>query len=100
MQLYRQVRNILDWGKDTRLKQIGDALDTIFEENRKKAAERAKTRQPPSDGSVTGSGKKPKSSSSRRNSSKANSVQDKIEVSILTVIPLTPPTTVFPPLPK
>ncbi len=71
----KQVRNILDWGKDTRLNQIRDALDIILEENRKKAAERAKTRPPPSDGSATSSGKKPKSSSSRRNSSRSNSVQ-------------------------
>jgi hypothetical protein len=33
----KQVRNILDWGKDTRLTQIKDALDTILEENRKHA---------------------------------------------------------------
>ncbi|KAI1149631.1 hypothetical protein F4825DRAFT_468843 [Nemania diffusa] len=43
----KQVRNILDWGKDTRLTQIKDALDIIFEENSKKAAEHAKSRQPP-----------------------------------------------------
>ncbi|KAH9983639.1 hypothetical protein F4779DRAFT_632581 [Xylariaceae sp. FL0662B] len=59
----KRVRNVLDWGKDTRLKQIRDALDIVLEENRKKAAERAKTRQPPSDGSATSRGKKPKSSS-------------------------------------
>ena len=45
----KQVRNILDWGKDQRLKQIGDALDIILEENRKKVAERAKVRPPPSE---------------------------------------------------
>lgn len=71
----KQVRNILDWGKDTRLAQIRDALDTILEENRKKAAEHAKSRQPPSDGSATTSSKKRKSSSSRGNSSRSNSVQ-------------------------
>ncbi|KAK4151831.1 hypothetical protein C8A00DRAFT_16797 [Chaetomidium leptoderma] len=48
----KQVRNILDWGKDTRLMQIREALDTIVEENRKQATERAKSRSPPSsDGS-------------------------------------------------
>ncbi|KAK3379027.1 hypothetical protein B0T24DRAFT_144293 [Lasiosphaeria ovina] len=71
----KQVRNILDWGKDTRLTQIRDALDTILEENRKKAAEQAKSRQPPSDGSATTTSKKRKSSSSRRNSSRSDSVQ-------------------------
>ena len=30
----KQVRNILDWGKDKRLKRIGDALDIILEKNR------------------------------------------------------------------
>lgn len=71
----KQVRNILDWGKDTRLTQIRDALDTILEENRKKAGEHAKSRQPPSDGSATTTSKKRKSSSSRGNSIRSNSVQ-------------------------
>ncbi|KAF2254788.1 hypothetical protein BU26DRAFT_379878, partial [Trematosphaeria pertusa] len=30
----KQVRNILDWGKDARLQQIRDALDIILTENR------------------------------------------------------------------
>lgn len=68
----KQVRNILDWGKDTRLTQIRGALDTILEENRKKAAKQAKSRQPPSDGSATTTSKKRKSSS---NSSRSNSKQ-------------------------
>ncbi|RMZ82764.1 hypothetical protein DV738_g1667, partial [Chaetothyriales sp. CBS 135597] len=61
----KQVRNILDWGKDTHLTQIRDALDTILEENRKNAAEHAKSRQPPSDGSAATASNKRKSSSSR-----------------------------------
>lgn len=32
----RQVRNVLDWGKNIRLKQIQDALVVILEESRKK----------------------------------------------------------------
>jgi hypothetical protein len=68
----KQVRNFLDWGKDTRLKQIRDALDIILEENRKKAAERAKTRQPPSDGSPTTTGKTRKSPSSRGRGGSSN----------------------------
>jgi len=71
----KQVRNVLDWGKGTRLEQIKKALDVILEENRKRASEAAKSRQPPSEGSATSSSKKPKSSSSRRNSSRSNSVQ-------------------------
>jgi hypothetical protein len=54
--------------------QIKDALDTILEENRKKATEHAKTRQLLSDAG-TSSSKKHKSSSSRRSSSISNSVQ-------------------------
>lgn len=45
----KQVRNILDWGRDTRLTQIRDALDTILEEHGKKASEDAKARPSPSD---------------------------------------------------
>ncbi|KAH8889921.1 hypothetical protein GQ53DRAFT_184525 [Thozetella sp. PMI_491] len=71
----KQVRNILDWGKDTRLTQIKCALDTILEENRKKATEQARSRQPPSDGSATTTSKKRKSSSSRGNSSRSNSLE-------------------------
>lgn len=69
----KQVRNILDWGKDTRLKQIRDALDIILAENRKKAADQAKKRQSQSDDPATGSGKKSRSSSSRRSSSRSSS---------------------------
>ncbi|KAI1808846.1 hypothetical protein F4811DRAFT_558909 [Daldinia bambusicola] len=71
----KQVRNILDWGKGTHLSQIRDALDTILEENRKKAAEHAKSRHLPTGGSATPTTKKRKSSSSRRNSSISNSEQ-------------------------
>ncbi|CAJ2510568.1 Uu.00g095370.m01.CDS01 [Anthostomella pinea] len=71
----KHVRNILDWGKDTHLAQIRDALDTILEENRNKAAGHAKSRQPPSHGSATTTSKKRKSSTSRRSSSRSNSVQ-------------------------
>jgi len=56
---HKEVRRILKWGKDTRLKQIRVALDTILEENRKEAEERAKSRPPPSEGSATSSSKKP-----------------------------------------
>lgn len=68
-----QVRNILDWGKGARLKQIKDALDFILEENRTRACEAAKSRQPPSDGSATSSGKRRKLSW-HRNSSRSGSV--------------------------
>ncbi len=63
----KQVRNILDWGKNTRLKQIRDSLDIILEERRREAAETAKARQPPSNSSA------PPSSGKRRKSSSSNS---------------------------
>ncbi|KAL1866067.1 hypothetical protein VTK73DRAFT_4918 [Phialemonium thermophilum] len=76
----RQVRNILDWGKDARLAQIRAALDTILEESRRTAAKQAKSRPAPSAGSArtTSAKKKPKASSSRssnhNSSSRSNSV--------------------------
>ena len=75
----KYVRNIIDWGKDKRLDEIRNSLDTLLEEGRKRAAETAKSRPPPSVTSATSSGKKHKSSSSRRNSSRSNSVQEHSE---------------------
>ncbi|KAI0873190.1 hypothetical protein GGS24DRAFT_517892 [Hypoxylon argillaceum] len=69
-----QIRNILDWGKSTRLNQIRDALDFIFHERRKNAREAAKSRSSPSVDSVTSIRKKRKLSSSSRNSGRAGSV--------------------------
>ncbi|PVH93676.1 hypothetical protein DM02DRAFT_541060 [Periconia macrospinosa] len=70
----KQVRNILGWGKDTRLQQIRDALDIILTENRKEASESSKSRSPPFDGSSTSSDKR-RQSSSRGNSSRSDSAQ-------------------------
>jgi hypothetical protein len=63
----KQVRNILDWGKDKRLSQIGDALDIILEKNRKSASSAVKSRPPPFDDAVA-SNKKQKPSSLRNSS--------------------------------
>ncbi|KAK0728898.1 hypothetical protein B0T26DRAFT_749056 [Lasiosphaeria miniovina] len=68
----KYVRNIIDWGKDKRLKEIRDSLDGLLEESRKRASEAAKSRQPPSDGSATSSGK-------RRKSNRTDSVQGRSE---------------------
>jgi hypothetical protein len=65
----KYVRNIIDWGKDSRLKEIRGSLDTLLEESRLGASEAAKSRQPPSDDSATGGGKKRKSLASRGRSS-------------------------------
>jgi hypothetical protein len=70
----KHVLNIVGWGKDKRLNEIRDSLDTLLEESRKRASEAAKSHQPPSDGSATSRGKRHKSSSSRRNS-RSDSVQ-------------------------
>jgi len=35
--------NIIDWGKDTRLKQIRDSLDYLLEEGRRRTSEVAKS---------------------------------------------------------
>lgn len=64
----KYVRNIIDWGKDKRLKEIRDSLDSLLEESRKRTSEAAKSRPPPSDGSATSSGKRRSSSSSRSRS--------------------------------
>jgi hypothetical protein len=58
----KYVRNIIDWGKDKRLKEIRDSLDSLLEENRKTASQRAKSRRPPSDDSASSSRKRRASS--------------------------------------
>ncbi|CAJ2508726.1 Uu.00g137520.m01.CDS01 [Anthostomella pinea] len=45
------VHNILDWGKNERLKSVRQALDVVLEENRKLATIAAKSRPPPSSSS-------------------------------------------------
>ncbi|KAK5651176.1 hypothetical protein OQA88_13194 [Cercophora sp. LCS_1] len=77
IQFRKCVLNIIDWGEDRRLNEIRDSLDSLLEESRKRASEEAKSRLPPSGSSATGKGKKHKPSSSRKNSSRSNSVQDK-----------------------
>ncbi|KAF1828994.1 hypothetical protein BDW02DRAFT_634779 [Decorospora gaudefroyi] len=74
LEFRKHVRNIVDWGKDGRLNEIRNSLDSLLEESRKRASEAAKSRQPPSDGSAISRSKKHKSSSSRRNSSKSSGV--------------------------
>jgi hypothetical protein len=66
--LRKWVRNILDWGKDLRLKEIQISLDILLDESRKRASEAAKSRQPPSGGYATSTGKRSKLSSSSRDS--------------------------------
>jgi hypothetical protein len=61
LEFRKYVRNIIDWGNDTRLKEIRNSLDILLEESRKRTSEAAKSRQPPSDGSATSSGKMRKS---------------------------------------
>jgi hypothetical protein len=52
----KYVRNIIDWGRDKRLKEIRDSLDILLEESRVATSEMAKSRPPPSDGASSSSG--------------------------------------------
>jgi hypothetical protein len=72
----KYVRNIIDWGKDKRLKEIRDSLDSLLEENRKTASQLAKSHPPPSDDSACSSSHERKDSSSHGRNSKAKSVQE------------------------
>jgi hypothetical protein len=73
----RYVRNIIDWGKDKRLNEIRDSLNSLLEESRQTASQRAKSRPPPSsDDPARNSSQKRKSSSSRGRNSKAKTVQE------------------------
>jgi hypothetical protein len=65
LEFRKYVRNIIDWGKDKRLKEIRDSLDILLEESRKRAAE-VKNRPAPSDSSSGSGTKKRKPSSSSR----------------------------------
>lgn len=64
LEFRRYALNIIDWGRDRRLKEIQHSLDNLLEESRKRTSEVAKSRQPPFDGSAD-SGKRLKSSSHR-----------------------------------
>ena len=56
----KHVLNIIDWGKDGRLKEIRKSLDNLLKESRKRTSEAAKSRPPPSDDSASSSGHKRK----------------------------------------
>ena len=72
----KYVRNIIDWGKDKRLKEIRDSLDSLLEENRNTASQLAKSRPPPSDDSASSNSHKRKDPSSRGRNRRAKSVQE------------------------
>jgi len=73
----KYVRNIIDWGKDKRLNEIRDSLNSLLEESRQTASQLAKSRPPPSsDDSARSSSQKRRSSSSRVRNSKAKTVQE------------------------
>lgn len=72
MDFRKHVRNIIDWGKDKRLKEIQDSLNSLLEESRKTASQLAKSCPPPSSGdSTSSSSQKRKSSSSRGRTAKS-----------------------------
>ena len=77
MEFRKYVLNIIDWGKDERLKEIRKSLDNLLEENRKIASQLAKSRPPPSSddsASSSSSSQKRKSSSPRGRNSKAKTI--------------------------
>ncbi|KAF7876396.1 hypothetical protein EAF04_001488 [Stromatinia cepivora] len=70
----KYIRNIIDWGKEKRLNEIRDSLNSLLEESRHAASQLAKSCPPPSsDDSVRRSSQKRKCSSSRR----TNTVHDR-----------------------
>jgi len=74
----KYVRNIIDWGKDKRLKQIQESLDNLLEESRRRTSEVAKSRPPPSDNSASNSTHKRKASRKGKTSDH-NQVSDAIQ---------------------
>ncbi|KAL2751865.1 hypothetical protein ACRALDRAFT_2114816 [Sodiomyces alcalophilus JCM 7366] len=57
----KYIRNIIDWGKGSRLQEIRESLDILLEESRRRASDAAKSRRPPSHESAASSSKRPKS---------------------------------------
>jgi hypothetical protein len=76
LEFRKYVRNIIDWGKDKRLKEIRDLLNSLLEKNRKMASQLAKSRLPPSDNAASISNHRRKDSSSRGHNSRATGVQE------------------------
>jgi hypothetical protein len=70
----KHVKNIIDWGKDKRLKEIQESLDTLLEESRKRASEAAKSRLPPTKG-LTSKSKMHKPPPSRKSSNSGHDTE-------------------------
>ncbi|KAK8052478.1 hypothetical protein PG993_003863 [Apiospora rasikravindrae] len=58
LEFRRYVKNILDWGKGPRLRELQEAFDFILEEDRKIASAQAKQRPAPSSGSSSSTSSK------------------------------------------
>jgi hypothetical protein len=74
LEFRKHVLNIIKWGKDQRLNDIRDSLDSLLEESRMRASKAAKSRQPPSSDSATSSDRRRKSTSSRGGGGVSNSL--------------------------
>jgi len=72
LEFRKYVRNIIDWGKDKRLNEIRESLDSL-EENRKAASQLARSRPQPSDDRASSSHNR----RGRRRNSRAKSVQER-----------------------
>lgn len=73
----KYVLNIIDWGKNNRLKEIRDSLDNLLEESRRRTSEAAKSRRPPSNDSASSTSRKRKSSSSSKHNGGAKTIQER-----------------------
>ncbi|MCJ1429574.1 hypothetical protein MMC29_007489 [Sticta canariensis] len=58
LEFRKYVRNIIDWGRDKRLKEIQASLDNLLEESGRRSSEAAKSRPPPSEDSPSSVGHK------------------------------------------
>lgn len=72
----KHVKNIIDWGKDNRLKEIRESLDTLLEENQKRISDAAKSRPPPTEDSTSQS-KRHKPPPSRRSSNSGHDTEQR-----------------------
>jgi hypothetical protein len=70
IQFRKYTRNIIDWGRDKRLKDIRDSLDNLFEEDRKRTSRVAKSRPSPSEDPGNSRSRKRKASPKRNSSTR------------------------------
>ncbi|KAI9674053.1 MAG: hypothetical protein M1829_003896 [Trizodia sp. TS-e1964] len=75
VEFFKYVHNIIDWGKDARLREIQKSLDCLFEESKVEGSQLGKPWPSPSHDTAGGRSQKRKGSISRGRNSRAKSVQ-------------------------